>query len=486
MTTVSQILKIDAPISMRLLESLLELDQAVLDAVPMGIYACDADGLILRANRKAAELWGRMPSFLDPAQRFCGSFRLQTFEGQVIPPEQSPMARAVRHGESAKGLEAVVFNPDGRRWVARVHVEPMRSPGGDVIGAINCFQDVTEEYEMRLAAERRQLTFDLAMVASDMGTWRYTFADNICVYDDNAQRLYGLSEANFLHDEQGVKAKFHPDDLDLMWARVAKALDPHGDGRYDVEYRVKQLDGGWRWLSAWGVVEFEGYGEARKPVAIAGASRDLTGRKKAEELQRLLLNELDHRVKNTLGIVQSLTSQTLRTSSDLASAGKALEARIMSLAQAHDLLTQHSWAGADLQSVIARAMQPFEAGQIRLSGPSILVSPRHVLALSLTLHELATNAAKYGALSCAEGNLNVHWEIREGCMHLRWRETKGPQVVPPTRRGFGSRLLEAGVLRDLGGKVNLDYLPSGLHCDITASLSHGAAAEQPYAGQFAS
>ena len=130
------------------------------------------------------------------------------------------------------------------------------------------------------------------MTASKMGTWRYTLADNICVYDENAQLLYGLTEARFLHDEEGVKSKFHPDDLELMWSRVTKALDPAGDGRYDVEYRVKQPDGSWRWLSAWGLVEFDGEGPERAPVAITGASRDLTERKQAEELQRLLLNEL--------------------------------------------------------------------------------------------------------------------------------------------------------------------------------------------------
>ena len=96
------------------------------------------------------------------------------------------------------------------------------------------------------------------------------------MYDEHAQGLYGLTEARFLHDDEGVKVKFHPDDLELMWSRVAKALDPMGSGRYDVEYRVRQLDGGWRWLSAWGLVEFEGDGLERKPVAIAGASRDLT------------------------------------------------------------------------------------------------------------------------------------------------------------------------------------------------------------------
>ena len=192
-----------------------------------------------------------------------------------------------------------------------------------------------------------------------MGTWRYTMADNICVYDENAQRLYGLTEARFLHDKDGVEAKFHPADRDLMWARVAKALDPKGDGRYDVEYRVKQLDGSWRWLSAWGLVEFEGQGAERKPVAIAGASRDLSERKQAEELQRLLGNELNHRVKNTLATVQSIVNQTLRGAADTEVARTTLNARIVALAGAHDLLTDRSWAGADLADLVARAVAPF-------------------------------------------------------------------------------------------------------------------------------
>jgi PAS domain-containing protein len=297
--------------------SLLDLEQPVLDALPIGIYACDADGQILRVNRKAVELWGRTPRLLDPAQRFCGSFRVESLDGQFIPPEETPMARAVLHGEAFDGAEAMVQNPDGRRWVARVNVEPLRDRHGVVVGAVNCFQDVTREHEMRQAMARQQRTFDLAMVASNMGTWRYTIADNICLYDENAQRLYGLTEERFLHDEAGVEAKFHPDDMALMWSRVTQALDPEGDGRYEVEYRVRQLDGGWRWLSAWGLVEFEGQGPDRRPVAIAGASRDLTELKGAEEHQGLLVNELNHRVKNSLATVQSIVAQTLRTATDL-------------------------------------------------------------------------------------------------------------------------------------------------------------------------
>jgi two-component sensor histidine kinase len=326
------------------------------------------------------------------------------------------------------------------------------------------------EQDLRHSLERQKRTFDLAMIASDMGTWRYTIADNVCMYDDNAQKLYGLTEARFLHDENGVKAKFHPDDMELMWSRVALALDPKGDGRYDVEYRVKQRDGSWRWLSAWGMVEFEGEGPERKPVAITGASRDLTKLKQDEDLQRLLINELNHRVKNTLATIQAISAQTLRSAQDLPSARAALDRRIRSLAHAHDILTVRSWTDANLHDVVVRALEAFNQAQMTISGPSIYVPPKHTLAVSLALHELATNAAKYGALSSPAGQVSVRWGVSEKALRLDWEERGGPPVAPPTQKGFGTRLLEELVVRDLGGETKLLYHPAGLSCSITASL----------------
>jgi two-component sensor histidine kinase/PAS domain-containing protein len=318
--------------------------------------------------------------------------------------------------------------------------------------------------------ERRKHTLDLAMVASNMGTWRYTLADNICLYDENAQRLYGLTEERFHHDEEGVKAKFHPADLPRMWSKVARALDAGSDGRYDVEYRVKQPDGSWRWLSAWGLVEFEGDGPNRKAVAIAGASRDLTEQKKAEELQRLILNELNHRVKNTFATIQAINAQTLRAAHDLPSARQALDHRISALANAHDLLTSNSWASANLNDLAARALDAFDLTQVTLFGDPVDVSPKHALALALALHELATNATKYGALSCPGGHVSLKWYVRERTLQLDWEESGGPRVVPPAKKGFGSRLLEQLVSGDLGGHTTLNYDSAGVRCSITVAL----------------
>ena len=319
-------------------------------------------------------------------------------------------------------------------------------------------------------AEQQKRSFDLAMTASHMGTWRYTLADNVCLYDENAQQLYGLTEARFLHDDEGVKAKFHADDLDRMWSGVAAALNPKGNGRYDVEYRVKQPDGSWRWLSAWGLVEFDGAGPDRKPVAIAGASRDLTEQKQAEEHQRLLLNELNHRVKNTFATIQAINAQTMRSARDLPSAKQALDHRIRALSQAHDLLTSRSWRSANLNDLVARTLDAFSPTQVTMFGDPLDISPKHALALSLALHELATNATKYGALSCPEGRVVLKWHVREGTLHLDWEESGGPRVVPPTRKGFGSKLLEQLVAGDLGGKTSLDYAASGVRCNIAVAI----------------
>jgi len=463
---VAQSLDISQVVTAPVLESLLEIDQAVLDVMPIGIYACDAEGQMLRVNRRAIELWGEAPRLLEPPQRFRGGFRVETLAGQLVPADSTPINRAVFHGESCRGAEVRIQNPDGRRWVARLDVEPLRNADGVVVGAVSCFQDVSREHELREAMERQQRTFDLAMIASKMGTWRYTIADNICMYDENAQGLYGLTEARFLHDDEGVKDKFHADDMELMWSRVAAALDPQGDGRYEVDYRVKQLDGSWRWLSAWGLVEFEGQGAERKPVAIAGASRDLTELKMAEELQRLLLNELNHRVKNSLATIQSIASQTLRSATDLDQARDAIDARIGSLARAHDLLTERNWSAADLREVVGRAMAPFPADRFELHGPSLDITPKHALALSMALHELATNAAKYGALSAPGGSVRLDWVTVDSDIRLVWQESGGPPVQPPSRRGFGSRLLEQGLARELGARTLLAYPREGVCCEI--------------------
>ena len=369
---------------------------------------------------------------------------------------------------------ALTRQRDGWSCVAVTPHEPNgHSPNRAAVDLTKSIRVVTDDQGLRQSLERERRTFDLAMVASDMGTWCYTLADNICVYDENAQRLYGLTEARFLHDDEGVKAKFHSDDMEIMWSRVANALDPKGSGRYDAEYRVRQLDGSWRWLSAWGLVEFEGNGVERKPVAIAGASRDLTKQKQAEEMQALLLNELNHRIKNTLATVQAIAGSTIRASRTLDDFQQAFYGRIATLSKTHSLLTDNEQKFVPLRQLLKHELGIYEDGdgqRIILSGPEIML-PAHVsVSYAMAVHELTTNALKYGALSVLDGVLRVSWTLDRTRLVLTWEEFNVPITKQPTQAGFGSQLLQRLLPHHLGAYVEMNFAPDGLKAGISIKI----------------
>lgn len=213
--------------------------------------------------------------------------------------------------------------------------------------------------------------------------------------------------------------------------------------------------------------------------AIIGASkiaRDITERRRAEEQRNLLLNELNHRVKNTLATVQSLAMQTLRNTERSEDARELFDSRLSALSRAHDLLTLQNWEGAGLRDVVNRALAPFRVeDRFTVDGPNVRLSPKQALALSIALHELATNAAKYGALSQDAGRVNVAWSIEPAAdaspmLHFSWTEKGGPPVAPPTRTGFGSRLIERSLATELGGSAVIEYRPEGVAAIITSPL----------------
>jgi two-component sensor histidine kinase len=207
-------------------------------------------------------------------------------------------------------------------------------------------------------------------------------------------------------------------------------------------------------------------------VAMTEALRRSARRIEAERLVQVMLNnELNHRVKNTLASVQSMASQTFGRAEGAADALNRFEGRLLSLARAHDVLTHRSWSDAELGDVVAAALAPFRGVyDIQAAGPAIAVNPQQALAVSMALHELATNAVKYGALSCPGGAVRVEWTRDGGDWRLTWRELNGPPVSGPAAPGFGTRLLEHGLARQLGGAVQLRFEPTGVSCEITAPL----------------
>jgi PAS domain S-box-containing protein len=259
----------------------------------------------------------------------------------------------------------------------------------------------------------------------------------------------------------------HPDDVEqtfAVWGRSVETGEP-----YDIEHRVKMLDGQYRWARS---RAFPRRNDAGEICLWYGSTEDIHEQRLAEERQRLLINELNHRVKNTLATVQAIAFQTLKGDISLAEARSRFEARLLALSRAHNLLTERNWEGASLERVVADSTAHLAAdpGRFALSGEPIFLAPRAALALALALHELGTNALKYGALSVEGGSVTISW-IRKGEMLLlSWKEQGGPPVTVPAGRGFGSRLIERGLQADLGGKAELLFEPDGLRCRISAAL----------------
>ncbi|MCH6485383.1 PAS domain-containing protein [Pseudoxanthomonas sp. LH2527] len=265
----------------------------------------------------------------------------------------------------------------------------------------------------------------------------------------------------------------HPDDRTAVAHAIAHARATHTT--FSAEHRVRNNAGEWSWVSSRAVPIRPIGGEVTEWF---GAATDITARRQHDEHQRLLLNELNHRVKNTLAIVQSIALQTLRNSDDVALAYDRFESRLHALTQAHDMLTRKHWVRAPIEEIVRTAIAPCvqeDTSRFGLVGPPIDLDPQRGLALTMALHELCTNAMKYGALSEEGGRVDIRWtrERREGrdCLVLVWEEVGGPPVVAPTRRGFGSRLIERGLRHDLGGQTSLDFLPTGVVCQITAPLA---------------
>ena len=216
---------------------------------------------------------------------------------------------------------------------------------------------------------------------------------------------------------------------------------------------------------------------ARELLARIEAHLELARLRRDNEARlTLLIDELNHRVKNTLATVQSIVSQALRRAAAGADVREAIESRLIALAQSHDLLTQENWESVSLHDVASQAVLPFDnadgdARRFTIRGDAVRCRPKQALALGMAFHELATNAAKYGALSNGTGHVEIAWTVEGGRLRLCWQELGGPPVQPPSRAGFGSRLIERGMARELDGTVSIDYPPHGVTCAVEMPAS---------------
>ena len=229
--------------------------------------------------------------------------------------------------------------------------------------------------------------------------------------------------------------------------------------------------------------------EASKTIGTIIEVRNIREEKVAQERQRLLIDELNHRVKNTLSAVQSIAYQSLKSAD--ADARQAFEGRLVALSGAHNVLTKEGWTGASLYTAVETAISPFQApGRFELTGVDHPLAPKMVVSLSMVIHELATNAVKYGALSVPDGSVRIEWHVRQDAdgerLAMRWEEAGGPRVEVPTRKGFGTRLLERQVSMEFDGSIELQYRPSGLLCQMDLGLPRPGSADLAVPGAVAS
>ena len=305
----------------------------------------------------------------------------------------------------------------------------------------------------------------LALEAGKTGIWDWDLVTGEVHLDARVRALWSLPD-----DTPGSMDLFrhalHPQDKKRTREAVDAALDPNREGDYEVEYRVVGLtDRVERWVSVRGRTFFED----GRAVRILGTARDITERKHREQHVRVLLRELVHRSKNLLAVVQAMARQTAAGSPSVEDFQRKFAARLQALSMAHDLLVSQDWRGASMHDLVHAQMaycldiaQGDVGEHARIEGPKIMLKPEAAQNIGLALHELATNALSFGALSRPDGGVTLSWRLDGGQLHIEWRESGGPAVATPPREGFGHKVIKRLVAQALDGAASLCFPPDGL------------------------
>jgi PAS domain S-box-containing protein len=343
---------------------------------------------------------------------------------------------------------------------------------------------LNSELEQRVAARTAELEKStarlvqseqrrsLALAASNLGSWDWDRVNGDCLWDEGQYRILGVDPQSFAVTAENVRALLYPDD----WEQVRAAMETvlNGGQVQETEFRVRRPDGEVRWCvgSAAATVDAN-----NRVVRVSGVTADITDRKKTEERQALLAREVDHRAKNALALVQAIVRMT--RANNIEAYINAVEGRIKALSRVHTVLSQSRWQGADLTGLVDEELAPYgmsESDKVQASGPKILLQPTTAQTLALVLHELVTNAAKYGALSSLSGKVALTWKREGNNLEFRWKETGGPRARTPAALGFGTRIVFNSIERQLGGRVTFDWRPEGLSCAF--SVPHNEKMEQ--------
>lgn len=428
--------------------------------LPAAIYMTDAKGLITYYNDAAAELWGCRPEL--GKSEFCGSWKLYWPDGRPMAHDECPMAVALRTGEPVRGAEAIAERPDGTRVPFVPFPTPRRDAAGQLVGAINMLVDISEHKRAQQDAQRLAAiveSSDDAIVSKDLN-------GIITSWNAGAQRMFGYTAEELVGKSVTtlIPAGRHDEEPGI--------LDRIKRGERVEHYETVRLrkDGSLIEVSLTVSPIRDATG---KVIGASKIARDITERKEAQTRRDMLTQEIHHRTKNLFAVVQAVVSRSFADKATVKEAEVAVLSRLQSLAQTHVLLVDKDWQGADLGDVVRSEMAPY-AGRITVEGPRIALGPQAAQNFALALHELATNAVKYGALSHPRGRIHIGWRVFKPNGHqqltFNWQETGGPPVFAPNRRGFGSTVLEQVMAQYFDTAPAIEFAEDGVRYELSGSL----------------
>ncbi|MDB5649458.1 MAG: domain S-box protein, partial [Hyphomicrobiales bacterium] len=371
----------------------------------------------------------------------------------------------VREGATLR-YDAAMRVGQGRTITLDFQMAPLKDESGRIVRMVASGTDITWRKNAERELQTALVRTELALEAGQTGVWEWDLASNDLVWDTRMRHLHGIV-ADAPISLEAFESLIHREDVLKTREATSGATDPGGDGEYDVEYRLadRRNAAHERWIAARGRSIFE-HGQA---VRIIGISRDVTERKQREAHVHMLMREIAHRSKNLLAVIQAMARQTATGGGTAKDFEIRFTARLEALAGSQDLLVMQDWHGASLTDLANSQLVHYAdliGKRIWIEGPDVMLKPEAAQNIGLALHELSTNAAKYGALSGESGEVHLAWTLDEHAadpvLRMVWQETGGPAVSPPAREGFGHKVLKRIAAHALEGKVTLDFAPDGL------------------------
>ncbi|BCM21820.1 PAS domain S-box protein [Mesorhizobium sp. J8] len=434
----------------------------ILDALPMAIYTTDAEGTITYYNRAAADLAGRKPEI--GKDKYYATFKLFTPNGKELPHDEYPMAIALKENRPVYDRRAIAQRPDGSFFPFQPYPTPIQDEDGNLIGAGNMLLDLTErdraeDVRNRLSAIVES-SFD-AIVSKDLNTI-------ITSWNHGAEQLFGYTAEEAIGRSVTMLI---PDDRQDEEPRIIERIR-RGE-RVDPFETVRQRKDGS--IVPVSLTISPVRNAAGQIIGASKIARDITATKEHEHRIRMLMREVNHRVKNQYSVILSMIRETNKRADNPTAFERQVRERIMALSRSHDLLVSGDWKGVTVFELLLSQAEPFGSeGRISMSGPTIVLNPNAVQHIGIAFHELATNSAKYGVLSGDDGAISVSWEISgsgaQRLFRLTWNETDGPKVQTIGQGGFGSVVLKRVAPQAVLGSGNLDYGDHGIVWTLEAPL----------------